>query len=64
MNVARVILLVIGLFGLLLIILGLLSLGQGGNIPFIGSAFGGWFLTIVGLFIGGAGLVGFSRMKN
>jgi len=64
MNVARVILLVVGLFGLLLIVLGLLSLGQGGNIPFIGRAFGGWFLAIVGLFIAGSGFVGFSRMKN
>ena len=64
MNVARVILLLVGLFGLLLIVLGLLSLGQGGNIPLIGRAFGGWFLTIVGLFIAGGGFVGFSRMRS
>ncbi|HEX3560472.1 MAG TPA: hypothetical protein VHU19_14800 [Pyrinomonadaceae bacterium] len=64
MNVASVLLLLVGLFGLFLLVMGLLSLGQAGNIPFFGRTFGGWFLVIVSLFIAGGGFVGFFRMRR
>ncbi|MDT5295748.1 MAG: hypothetical protein QOJ76_2628 [Acidobacteriota bacterium] len=56
--------LLVGLFGLALLILGLLSLGESGNIPFIGRKFGGWFLVIVSLFVAVGGLVGFFRLRR
>jgi hypothetical protein len=64
MNVASVMMLLVGVFGLLLLVLGLLSTGQGGNIPLIGFKYGGWFLVIVGLFMAGGGLTGFLRMRR
>jgi hypothetical protein len=62
MNVASVMMFVVGLFGLVLIALGLLSVGQDGNMPFFGIKFGGWFLFTVGIFIAGGAWVGFFRM--
>lgn len=64
MNVAGVVMLLIGLFGLLLLALGLLSLGQDGNIPLVGIKYGGSFLTIVGLLFAALGFVGFRRMRR
>ena len=64
MNVASVLLFLVGLFGLFLIVMGLSSLGQAGNMPLFGIKFGGWFLVIVGLFIAGGGWVGFFRMRR
>jgi hypothetical protein len=64
MNVAGVVMLLIGLFGLLLLVLGLLSLGQDGNIPLVGIKYGGSFLAIVGLLFAALGFVGFSRMRR
>jgi hypothetical protein len=64
MNVVGVVMLLIGLFGLLLLVLGLLSLGQDGNIPFVGIKYGGSFLTIVGLLFAALGFIGFSRMRR
>ncbi|HZT57825.1 MAG TPA: hypothetical protein VFA21_04280 [Pyrinomonadaceae bacterium] len=64
MNVASVILFLIGLFGLFLLIMGLLSVGQAGNVPFFGRMFGGWFLVIVSLFLTVCGFVGFFRMRR
>ncbi len=64
MNVAGVVMLVIGLFGLLLLVLGAMSLGQDGNIPLVGIKYGGSFLAIVGLFFAVLGFVGFTRMRR
>ncbi len=64
MNVVGVVMLLIGLFGLLLLVLGLLSLGQDGNIPLVGIKYGGSFLAIVGLLFAALGFVGFSRMRR
>jgi hypothetical protein len=64
MNVAGVVMLLIGLFGLLLFVLGVLSLGQDGNIPLVGVKYGGSFLAIVGLFFAALGFIGFSRMRR
>jgi hypothetical protein len=64
MNVASVLLFVIGLFGLFMLVMGLLSVGQGGNLPFFGRTFGGWFLVIVSLFISVWAIVGFFRMRR
>jgi hypothetical protein len=64
MNVAGVVMLLIGLFGLLLFVLGALSLGQDGNIPLVGIKYGGSFLAIVGLFFAALGFIGFSRMRR
>lgn len=64
MNVASVLLLVVSLFGLFLFVMGLLSVGQAGNVPFFGRTFGGWFLVIVSLFIAGGGIVGFFRSRR
>ena len=64
MNVAGVLMLLIGLFGLLLLVLGLLSLGQDGNLPLVGVRYGGSFLAIVGLFFAVLGFVGFTRMRR
>jgi hypothetical protein len=61
MNVASVLLLVVSLFGLFLLVMGLLSVGQAGNLPFFGRTFGGWFLVIISLFIAGGGIAGFIR---
>jgi hypothetical protein len=64
MNVVGVVMLLIGLFGLVLLVLGLLSLGQDGNIPLVGIKYGGSFLAIVGLLFAALGFVGFSRMRR
>jgi hypothetical protein len=64
MNIAGVVMLLIGLFGLLLLALGLLSLGQDGNIPLVGIKYGGSFLAVVGLFFAVLGFVGFRRMRR
>jgi hypothetical protein len=64
MNVASVLLFLVGLFGLFLLVLGLLSVGRAGDVPWIGLKFGGWFLVIVSLFIAGGGFVGFFRMRR
>lgn len=61
MNVASVLLLVVSLFGLFLLVMGLLSVGNAGNVPLLGRTFGGWFLVIVSLFISGGGIAGFIR---
>jgi hypothetical protein len=64
MNVVGTVLLLIGLFGFLLIVLGVLSLFQDGNIPFVGIKYGGSFLAIVGLFFAALGFIGFTRMRR
>ncbi|HEV7889275.1 MAG TPA: hypothetical protein VGP08_01480 [Pyrinomonadaceae bacterium] len=64
MNGVSVLMLLIGLFGLVLLALGLLSLGQDGNIPLVGLKYGGSFLAVVGLFFAVLGFVGFSRMRQ
>ena len=64
MKVATVLMLLVGLFGLVLLVLGLLSLGQGGNVPVLGRAYGGWFLVIVSLVIAGGGFTLFFRMRR
>jgi hypothetical protein len=64
MNVVGTLMLLIGLFGLLLLVLGLLSLGQDGNIPLVGIKYGGSFLAIVGLLFAALGFIGFSRMRR
>ena len=64
MNLAGTVLLLIGLFGFLLIVLGVLSLFQDGNIPLVGIKYGGSFLAIVGLFFAALGFIGFSRMRS
>lgn len=64
MNVVGTLMLLIGLFGLLLLVLGLLSLGQDGNIPLVGIKYGGSFLAIVGLLFAVLGFVGFRRMRR
>jgi ABC-type transport system involved in multi-copper enzyme maturation permease subunit len=64
MNVVGTVLLLIGLFGFLLIVLGVLSLFQDGNIPLVGIKYGGSFLTIVGLFFAALGFIGFTRMRR
>jgi hypothetical protein len=64
MNLAGVVMLLIGLFGVLLMLLGVLSLGQDGNIPLVGIKYGGSFLAIVGLFFAVLGFIGFTRMRR
>ena len=64
MNVAGTVMLLIGLFGLLLLLLGILSIFQDGNIPLVGIKYGGSFLAIVGLFFAVCGFAGFSRMRR
>jgi hypothetical protein len=64
MNVVGAVLLLVGLFGFLLIVLGVLSLFQDGNIPFVGIKYGGSFLAIIGLFFAALGLIGFTRMRR
>ena len=64
MNGVSVLMLLIGLFGLALLALGLLSLGQDGNIPLVGVKYGGSFLAVVGLFFAVLGFVGFTRMRR
>ncbi|HST50960.1 MAG TPA: hypothetical protein VLJ61_03035 [Pyrinomonadaceae bacterium] len=64
MNVASVLLFLVGLFGLFLFVLGLLSVGRAGDVPWVGLKFGGWFLIIVSLFISAGGFVGFFRMRR
>jgi hypothetical protein len=64
MNIASVMLFLVGVFGLFMIVMGLLSVGQDGNMPLFGIKFGGWFLVIVGLFIAGSAWVGFFRARR
>ena len=64
MNGVSVLMLLIGLFGLVLFVLGLLSLFQDGNIPLVGIKYGGSFLAIVGLIFAALGFVGFTRMRR
>lgn len=64
MNVVGTVLLLIGLFGFLLIVLGVLSIFQDGNLPFVGIKYGGSFLAIVGLFFAALGFIGFTRMRR
>jgi len=64
MNFAGVVMLLIGLFGLVLMLLGVLSLFQDGNIPLVGIKYGGSFLAIIGLVFAVCGFVGFSRMRR
>jgi hypothetical protein len=64
MNVVGTVLLLIGLFGFLLIVLGVLSLFQDGNVPFVGIKYGGSFLAIIGLFFAALGFIGFTRMRR
>ena len=64
MNVASVLMLLVGLFGLFLLVMGLLSVSQAGNVPFFGIKFGGWFLVLVSLFVAGGGFAGFFRMRR
>ena len=64
MNGVSVLMLLIGLFGLVLLALGLLSLGQDGNIPLVGIKYGGSFLAIVGLVFAACGFIGFTRMRR
>jgi hypothetical protein len=64
MNLVSVVMLLIGLFGLLCLVLGLLSVGQDGNLPFVGIKYGGSFLAVVGLFFTVLGFIGFWRMRR
>jgi hypothetical protein len=64
MNGVSILMLVIGLFGLLLLVLGLMSTAQDGNIQIVGRMYGGYFLAFVGLFFAVLGFVGFSRMRR
>ena len=64
MNVAGVVMLLIGFFGALLLVLGILSLFQDGNIPLVGIKYGGSFLAIVGLVFAACGFIGFTRMRR
>jgi membrane-bound ClpP family serine protease len=66
MNFASVLMLLVGVFGLIMLVFGLLSLGQSGDVPlpWVGLKFGGWFLIIVSLFLAAGGLIGFSRMRR
>ncbi len=64
MKVSTVVSLLAGVFGLVLLLLGLFSLGQDGNVPLLGRTFGGWFLVIVSLFIAGGGFTIFFRMRR
>ena len=64
MNVASVVMLLIGLLGLILLLLGGLSISQDGNIPFVGIKYGGSFLAVVGLIFAVCGFIGFTRMRR
>jgi hypothetical protein len=64
MNVASVVMLLIGLFGVVLMVLGGLSITQDGNIPLVGIKYGGSFLAIVGLIFAVCGFIGFTRMRR
>ena len=64
MNVAGVVMLLIGVFGFFLMLLGVLSLFQDGNIPLVGIKYGGSFLAIVGLIFAVCGFIGFTRMRR
>lgn len=64
MNGVSILMLLIGLFGVVLLALGLLSLGQDGNIPLVGIKYGGSFLAIVGLIFAALGFIGFTRMRR
>lgn len=64
MNFAGVVMLLIGLFGLVLMLLGVLSLSQDGNIPLVSIKYGGSFLAIIGLIFAVCGFAGFWRMRR
>ena len=64
MNVAGVVMLVIGFFGAILLVLGILSLFQDGNVPLLGRMYGGSFLAVVGLIFAACGFIGFTRMRR
>lgn len=64
MNGVSILMLLIGLFGVVLLAFGLLSLGQDGNIPLVGIKYGGSFLAIVGLIFAVLGFIGFTRMRR
>lgn len=64
MNGVSILMLLIGLFGVVLLFLGLSSLGQDGNIPLVSIKYGGSFLAIVGLIFAILGAVGFWRMRR
>ena len=64
MKVAGTVMLLIALFGLLMLVLSIMSLFQDGNLPFLGRTWGGSFLAIVGLIFAVCGIVGFSRIRR
>ena len=64
MNVASIVLFLVGLFGLFLLVLGLLSVGRAGEVPWVGLKFGGWFLVIVSLFIAAGGFAGIAKQPT
>lgn len=65
MNFPRVLMLLVGLFGLILLVVALISLTNDGSVAFIaGRKYGGFFLVIVSLLITAGGFVGFLRMKS
>ena len=66
MDFVRTLLLLVGLFGLFLLVLALVSVAYAGEVavPGFGLKIGGWFLVIVGLVITLGGFAGFFRMKR
>lgn len=64
MNFAGIVMLLIGLFGVVMLVLGGLSIFQDGNIPLIGIKYGGSFLALVGLIFAVCGFIGFTRMRR
>ena len=65
MDFLRVLLLLAGLFGPLLLVVGLISAAKGGSVvlPGFGLILGGFFLVIVGLVISAGGFTLFFRMR-
>lgn len=64
MNIARVISLLVGLFGLFLVVVSLISEANEGAVPGLGQKVGGTFLLIVGLIITLAAFAIFFRMRR
>ena len=64
MKVESVVMLLIGVFGLVILLLGGLSTSQDGNIPFVGIKYGGYFLAIVGLIFAVCGFAGFWHLRR
>lgn len=66
MDFVRTLLLLVTLFGLFLLVAGLFSLANAGEVtvPGFGMKMGGTFLIIVALIITIGGFVGFTRMKR